>query len=94
MTEQIASFWHVITETLGAKLINYFAIPTMIIVSAESSKPQQFINLADYGLFSLSIPTWMQIIGSVWILTLLLEKWGVFKFIRWAFKKVFDRESI
>lgn len=91
MTEQIASIWHVITETMTAKLVNYFAVPAMVIVGADNSKPNQFIKLADYGFLSVDIPTWMQIVASLWILTLLLEKIGVFRLIKWLFEKAFYR---
>ena len=86
MTEHIVSMWDAVAQFLTSKITNTVLAST-IIVSAETSKPDPCINLADYGLLSLSIPSWMQIVGSLWILTLLLEKIGLFRLIAWIWKK-------
>jgi len=93
MTEQIVSLWDAAAQFLTSKVTNTILAST-IIVSAEASKPAPFINLADYGFLSIAIPTWMQIVGSLWILTLLLEKIGVFRLVKWLWQKAFNSEQI
>jgi hypothetical protein len=92
VTEHIASFWDAMAQFLTSKITNTVLASTLI-VSAENSKPEPFINLADYGLLSLSIPSWMQIVGSLWILTLLLEKIGLFKLIAWLWRRISARRD-
>ncbi len=87
MTEHIVNVWDAIAQFLTSKVTNTVLAST-IIVSAEASKPSPFINLADYGILSIAIPSWMQIVGTLWILTLLLEKIGLFKLVAWVYKKL------
>lgn len=88
MTEQIVSVWEALSQFLTSKITSA-VVAGSIVVSAEAKKPSPFIDLADYGMLSISLPTWMQIVGSLWILTLLLEKIGIFRLIKWAWQKVF-----
>jgi len=56
-----------------------------LVVSAEATKGG-LIDLSQNG-WIVSYAGWMQIIGSVWISILILEKIGFFKLIKYLFER-------
>lgn len=77
-------------EALRNKAISFVGAG-YLVVSGEATKAEllksEFIDLAHHGVLNVSYTSWMQIIGSVWILILILEKLGLFKLISYLFKK-------
>jgi hypothetical protein len=86
MTEQIASVWDAISQFLTNKAISVFAA-LGVSVGAETMKKDPSINLADYVFFSIDVPTWLQLMASFWIFTLIIEKYGFFKLVKWLWQK-------
>jgi hypothetical protein len=89
MTEQIASAWEAISHFLTNKVTSIF-VSGGVIVGAEGIKKSPNISLADYSFLSVAVPEWMQIMASFWIFTLIIEKYGFFKFVKWAWQKAFN----
>jgi len=56
-----------------------------LVVSAEATKGG-LIDLSQNG-WIVSYAGWMQIIGSVWIALLILEKIGVFRLVKFLYEK-------
>jgi hypothetical protein len=57
-----------------------------LVVSAEATKGG-LIDLSQNG-WIVSYAGWMQIIGSIWISILILEKIGVFKLVKFVYSRI------
>ena len=85
MTEQIVSAWDAIVQFLTNKIAS--AVTAVGVgVSAEALKKTPSINLEDYVFLSISAPVWMQLMASFWIFTLIIEKYGFFRFVNWVWQ--------
>jgi len=74
-----------IGETLKNKFVSFVGAGSLV-VSAEATKGH-YVNLSEHGIWILSFASWMQVIGSLWISILILEKIGVFKLIKYIYSK-------
>lgn len=90
MTEHIASAWEAIVHFLTSKIASAVGAGG-VFVGAEAIKKSSNISLSDYSFLSVAVPEWMQIIASFWIFTLIIEKYGFFKFVKWAASHVFKK---
>ncbi len=96
MTEQIVSVWDATTHFLTSKITSAVGAG-VVAVGAEGLKKESeigaIIDLADYVFLSLSLPTWMQLMASFWIFTLIIEKYGFFRLVKWVWGKFIARKD-
>lgn len=92
MTEHIANLWESINQLLTNKIVSAVAA-VGVGVSAETLKKAPSINLDDYVFLSMSLPVWMQCMASFWIFTLIIEKYGFFKLVKWLWGKARARKN-
>lgn len=88
MTEQIVSVWEALSQFLTSKITSAVGAGG-VFVGAEVIKKSSTFSLSDYSFLTVPVPEWMQIMASFWIFTLIIEKYGFFKFVKWAWQKVF-----
>lgn len=53
----------------------------------------KYIDLANTGIGPLSYSGWIAAISCFWILTLILEKYGFFKLVKWLWEKFRARKD-
>lgn len=74
-----------VSEILQNKIVSAIGAGGLV-VSAEATKGG-LIDLSQNG-WIVSYAGWMQIIGSVWISILILEKIGFFKLIKFIYSRI------
>ena len=53
----------------------------------------KYIDLANTGIGALSYSGWIAAISCFWIVTLILEKYGFFKLVKWLWEKFRARKD-
>lgn len=86
MTEKIASIWDALNNFLTSK-INSAVAAGSVIVTAEATKQDPYVNLAESGFLWFTWAGWFQVIACIWLLILISEKIGLFKLIAWALSR-------
>lgn len=60
--------------------------------NVAANTPSKYIDLAASGIGPLTYAGWIAAISCFWILTLILEKYGLFKLVKWLWGKFCARK--
>lgn len=80
-----------LAQMLNHKATNFTISASLIVtgqVAKESAKTPEYASMADFGWLGIGAPTWLQIIGGVWIILQIMNFCGVFRGISWVYKKL------
>lgn len=78
-------------QAANHKATNLLISTSLIVtgqVTKEAAKIPEYATLSDFGWLGIGAPTWLQIIGGVWIILQILNFCGFFRGIAWLYKKL------
>lgn len=94
MTEKILSALDHLMQAANHKITN-LTISVSLVASGtvvkEAHHSPQYASLAEIGMAGLSVASWLQLIGGLWILIQILNFFGLKDGIVWLYKKVFKK---
>jgi hypothetical protein len=84
-----------IRETLNDWMINKTSLSLVVagVGNVAAHTKSQYIDLATSGFGPLTYAGWIAVISCIWIITLLLDKWGFFHLVKWLWGKYRDRKT-
>lgn len=95
MTEKMLSALDHLVQAANHKATNLTISASLVVtgqVTKEVSKTPDYITLADIGMAGISLASWLQIVGGIWIVLQILNFCGAFKAIAWIYKKIKGRK--
>lgn len=61
--------------------------------NVAANTPSQYVDLAASGIGPFTYAGWIAVISCFWISTLILEKYGFFRLIKWLWEKFRARKN-
>lgn len=95
MSERILSVLAPIIEYANNKIANFAISASLVVtgqVTKEVAKEPQYISLADIGVMGISLASWLQIIGGIWIILQILNFCGFFRAISLLIRFIQERK--
>lgn len=80
-------------ELIQDWVMNKVALSFVAVGVGNFAANAKYIDLANTGIGPLSYSGWIAAISCFWIITLILEKYGFFKLVKWLWEKFRARKS-
>jgi hypothetical protein len=89
MPEKIVSALDHLIQAANHKITNWTISLTLVATGAAAKEAQEskYVSLAEIGVAGLSIASWLQLVGGLWIIIQILNFFG----LKEAFKSIFGR---
>lgn len=90
MPEKIVSALDHLLQAANHKITNWTISLTLVATGAAAKEAQEFkyVSLAEIGVAGLSIASWLQLVGGLWIIIQILNFFGLKEGVLWVFAKI------
>jgi hypothetical protein len=95
MPEKIVSALDHLIQAANHKITNWTISLTLVATGAAAKEAQEskYVSLAEIGVAGLSIASWLQLVGGLWIIIQILNFFGLKDAIKWAYEKLVKKSD-
>lgn len=95
MAEKILSALDHLLQAANHKITNWTISLTLVATGAAAKEAQEskYVSLAEIGVAGLSIASWLQLVGGLWIIIQILNFFGLKDAIKWAYEKLVKKSD-